>query len=140
MPRVLKLEEPADLPMPRAQEDVARRFYGRILGLKEVMKAPGERGVWFDVSGVPLRLRVAEPVPPSTTEVKARLRVDSAESFRQAATVARYRVYDAPAVTGTRAVILLDPFGNRVELREWREGAGAGTRVAEEAGPQPGNE
>lgn len=142
MPRVLSSDHPADLPMARGQEEVARKFYGRILGLREVMKTPGERGVWFDIGGVPFRLRVADPLPPPSTETKAKLRVDKAEPFRQALNVARYRAYDAPAIRGTKALIALDPFGNRVELREYLPGAAAqgGERVSERADPVPGNE
>lgn len=139
MPRVLSSDHPADLPMAKGQEEVARKFYGRILGLREVMKTPGERGVWFDVGGVPLRLRVAEPLPAPSNDVKAKLRVDNAEGFRQALNVARYRAYDAVALKGTKALVALDPFGNRVELRQYLAGA-SGERVSERADPVPGNE
>ena len=134
MPHVLKLEKETDLPMPKGQDDAARRFYGKLLGLREVMKTPGERGVWFDAKGTLLRLRYTDPMPAPTTEVKAHLHVDNAEGFRVAAQNARLRAWDAPAITGTRGLIVSDPFGNRLELREYRTAA-ARERVAEDAGP-----
>lgn len=139
MPRVLSSDHPADLVMARGQEEAARKFYGRILGLREVMKPAGERGVWFDVAGIPLRLRIADPLPAGSTEVRAKLRVDNAEGFRQALNVARYRAYDAIALKGTKALVALDPFGNRVELRQYLAGA-TGERVNEANEPVPGNE
>lgn len=137
MARVLKLDEDADLPMPRGQDEAARKFYGRILGLRETMRAPGERGVWFDVHGKKLRLRVADPMPPPSDSVKAHLEVDNVESIRQATLAARGRAWDAPAMAGTKGAILGDPFGNRVEIREYRPGASRErVLVREEAGDE----
>lgn len=104
--------------MPRGGEADARNYYGRILGLREVMKPPGERGLWFDVAGRSLKLRVTEPFPQPTTAVLAKFVVDDAEALRKAHDKARFRHYDAPPVVGTRGFWGLDPFGNRLEFRQ----------------------
>ncbi len=135
VPRVLKFDAPAVLAMPKGQEEAARRFYGKVLGLREIMKTPGERGVWFDLAGTTLKLRVDDAFAHPGEAVRAKLAVDNVEGFRQAAVAGRVRTWDAPAITGTRAVILGDPFGNRVELREFKAGAtGALERVREDVG------
>jgi catechol 2,3-dioxygenase-like lactoylglutathione lyase family enzyme len=133
MARVVKLEDNVDLPMKKGDEDVARKYYGRILGLRETMKAPGERGVWFQIGDTQLRLRAGDAAPEYSDAVKAFLEVDNAESYRRALQQARYRVWDAPSITGTRGVVTADPFGNRLELREYKPGhEGARERVREE--------
>jgi len=119
MPKVLAKESGDGVRMPPGQEVEARRFYGQLLGLKETMKPPGEKGVWFQTdAGLfkvlpdPAFKAAAPPVP------LARFRVDKAEALRQALDKARYRHYDAPPVEGTRGFYAHDAWGNRVELRE----------------------
>lgn len=112
------MEEGESVTMPPGQEAEARRFYGTILGLRETMKTPGEKGVWFVVDG-----RTFKVVPSATHKFaadkpQARFRVDKAEAMRMALDKARFRHYDAPHVVGTRGFYAHDPFGNRVELRE----------------------
>lgn len=123
MPRVLAMESGDVVFMPPGQEAEARRFYGQVLGLRETMKPPGEKGVWFAAEGGTFKvLPKAEHKPTPQTEPLARFRVDKAEPLRMALDKARYRHYDAPHVVGTRGFYAHDPFGNRVELRE-RPGA-----------------
>lgn len=124
MPKVLAKESGDVVHMPPGQEAEARRFYGQVLGLKETMKPPGEKGVWFSgggpQGGVFKVLPKADHRPPATHgEPLARFRVDKAEPLRMALDKARYRHYDAPHVPGTRGFYAHDPFGNRVELREY---------------------
>src|SRR5919206_3722512 len=47
MPKVLAKESGDEVFMPPGGEAEARRFYGQLLGLRETMKPPGEKGVWF---------------------------------------------------------------------------------------------
>ncbi|MHB8603610.1 MAG: VOC family protein [Thermoplasmatota archaeon] len=128
MARVVRFVTTSDLAMPRGAEQVARGFYGRMLGMREVMKPAGERGVWFKGEGGELRLKVVEPMPanpPGGGPVRAELEVDDAETLRKALLAARYRAYDAPPVAGTRGFFALDPFGNKLELRQKLAGAKA---------------
>lgn len=122
MPRVLGLEQGEQVFMPVGGEAQARRFYGQILGLRETMKAPGEKGVWFQTAEGVLKVTPQASFEASREKPVARFRVDSAEGLRAALDRARLRVWDAPHEVGTRGFYASDPFGNRVELRE-RPGA-----------------
>lgn len=135
MPKALSKEMGEGVWMPAGGEPDARRFYGQLLGLRETMKPPGERGVWFLVpvdedksrpagrdgiqrdSGLFKVLPAAE-FKPAQDKPQARFRVDKAEAMRMALDKARFRHYDAPAETGTRGFYALDPWGNKIELRE----------------------
>lgn len=123
MPRVVAKEAGEGVRMAPGGEVEARRFYGQLLGLKETMKPPGEKGVWFATPEGLFKVlpeagfRAAMNPPPS-----ARFRVDKAEPMRQALEKARFRVYDAPHEVGTRGFYAQDPWGNRVELRERPQG------------------
>lgn len=119
MPKVVAKEMGDEVRMPPGQEAEARRFYGQLLGLRETMKPPGERGCWFQTAdGLFKVIPDATFVQRSPTEPLARFRVDKAEAMRMALDKARFRHYDAPHVVGTRGFFAHDPFGNRIELRE----------------------
>ncbi|MEA3199758.1 MAG: hypothetical protein QOE90_1186 [Thermoplasmata archaeon] len=119
MPRVLAKEMGESVLMPPGGEAEARRFYGQMLGLKETMKPPGEKGIWFQTAEGLFKVlpqegfRAVLNPPPS-----ARFRVDKAETIRMALDKARFRHYDAPHEVGTRGFYAQDPWGNRIELRE----------------------
>lgn len=118
MARVLAKEMGDGVGMPPGKDADARRFYGQILGLKEAMKAPGEKGVWFTTAEGLFKLTPTPDFKPAGDKPQARFRVDKAEAMRMALDRARFRHYDAPPETGTRGFYALDPFGNRIELRE----------------------
>lgn len=118
MPKVLAKEDGDVVYMPPGGEADARRFYGQMLGLRETMKPPGEKGVWFQAEGGLFKVLPRPDFQPANDKPQARFRVDKAEPMRQALDKARFRHYDAPHVVGTRGFFAHDPFGNRVELRE----------------------
>jgi len=120
VPRVLAKEEGDGVRMPPGGEAEARRFYGQLLGLRESMKPPGEKGVWFVApdGGVFKVTPDAAFKPATATTPLARFRVDKAEPLRMALDKARFRHYDAPHVVGTRGFYAHDAWGNRIELRE----------------------
>lgn len=122
MPRVVAIEEGEGVTMTPGGEADARRFYGQLLGLRETMKTPGERGVWFQAEAKVFKVTPAPGHKPGGEKPLARFRVDKAEPLRMALDKARFRHYDAPHVVGTRGFYAHDPFGNRVELRERPQG------------------
>ncbi len=119
MPKVLAKEMGDVVHMAPGGEVEARRFYGQLLGLRETMKPPGEKGVWFSTPEGAFKVLPQEGFrAPLNPVVVARFRVDKAEAMRQALDKARFRHYDAPHEVGTRGFYAHDPWGNRVELRE----------------------
>jgi len=118
VPRVIAKEEGDGVAMPVGKDADARRFYGQLLGLKETMKPPGEKGVWFSTEAGLFKVLPAPDFKPAGDKPQARFRVDKAEPMRMALDKARFRHYDAPPEVGTRGFYALDPFGNKIELRE----------------------
>ena len=118
MPKALSKEMGEGVRMPVGGEAEARRFYGQMLGLKETMKTPGEKGVWFQCDSGLFKVLPSAEFKPAQDKPQARFRVDKAEAMRMALDKARFRHYDAPHEVGTRGFYAHDPWGNRIELRE----------------------
>lgn len=101
---------------PPGCEPAARRFYGELLGLRELEK-PGplrERGgVWFAVGAQQLHVGVEEAFAPARKAHPA-LRADDLESLAQRLEDAGHPVRWDDAVPGR--FFTDDPFGNRLEL------------------------
>lgn len=118
MPKALSKEMGESVRMPAGGDAEARRFYGHLLGLRETMRPAGERGVWFQCDSGLFKVIPDPAFRPAQEKPQARFRVDKAEALRMAIDKARLRHYDAPPEVGTRGFYALDPFGNKVELRE----------------------
>jgi catechol 2,3-dioxygenase-like lactoylglutathione lyase family enzyme len=111
------------LAMPSGGEDLARAFYGGVLGIPEVPKPPslaGRGGCWFEDGPVRVHLGVEDPFRPARKAHPA-LVVDDLAAFVDAAGLAFTWADDVPGLVHG---YVDDPCGNRIELVD----AGAGTR------------
>jgi ribosomal protein S18 acetylase RimI-like enzyme len=101
---------------PAGGEDVARAFYGELLGLPELVKPERLRprgGVWFAVGDQQLHVGIEEPFAPARKAHPA-LALPRASDLR--ALAARLQAAGhAIAFDGPRFYVE-DPFGNRLEL------------------------
>ena len=106
------------LAMPAGEEDLARGFYGSLLGMAELPK-PAELakrgGCWFGSGAVQIHLGVEQDFKPARKAHPALLCTD------YDALVARLRgagveVRDDTTIPGVRRAHISDPFGNRIEL------------------------
>jgi catechol 2,3-dioxygenase-like lactoylglutathione lyase family enzyme len=105
------------LACPARGEDEARRFYGELLGLREIEKPEPLRsrgGVWFECGAQQLHLGVEEPFAPARKAHPALLVPDVAELEALAARLGDVR-WDED-LPGYRRFYTEDPFGNRLEL------------------------
>ena len=105
--------------IPRGAEDEARRFYGRLLGLEEIVKPAELRengGLWFEVAGIQLHVGVEEVVARSKRHPA--FEVEDAAGVRHYLEEQGVRTKDEPDAAGMRRFSLFDPFGNRIELME----------------------
>ena len=114
------------LAMPAGREDAARRFYGEVLGLRELSKPPelaARGGVWFALADAQLHLGVDPDFRPAH---KAHVALDAqdldlvAERCRAAGHAPR----PDGRIPGQRRFYVEDPFGNRLEVMEMRRAAG----------------
>ena len=126
------------LSMPAGGESAARRFYGELLGLREVAKPPplaARGGCWFaGPSGVDIHLGVEEGF---VAAVKAHpcFVVSDLEIARERLTDAGVTLERDESGLEVARGYLRDPFGNRIELVDARDAgfSGIGSVSAPEA-------
>lgn len=108
------------LAMPAGQEETAREFYARTLGIPEVPKPPElakRGGAWFEDGAVRIHLGVEADFRPARKAHPALIVRDLATLV---ATLRGkgHEVVPADGVAGYVRVHVFDPFGNRIELME----------------------
>ena len=110
------------LAMPPGQEDQARSFYSRILGLLEVpkperLKARG--GCWFELGDLKIHLGVEKDFRASE-KAHVGLIVDDLAALLETCAAERVKiVFDDPLETAggpKEHAYIFDPFGNRIEV------------------------
>jgi catechol 2,3-dioxygenase-like lactoylglutathione lyase family enzyme len=109
------------LLMPTGGEPAARRFYGELLGLREVAKpeelAP-RGGCWFvGVGGTAIHLSVDQRFIAAPKAHPGLIVVDL-EAARRSLVAGGARVVEDPSGVRLRRCYTEDPFGNRIELIE----------------------
>jgi catechol 2,3-dioxygenase-like lactoylglutathione lyase family enzyme len=111
------------LSMPPGQEDEARRFYGQVLGLKEVAKPrelAGRGGCWFVGKDAAIHLA---PETGFTPHAKAHpaLVIRHLRPAREALGAAGVPIEEDDSDLPVRRCYIRDPFGNRIELVDRRD-------------------
>lgn len=108
------------LAAPPGCEESARRFFGSLLGLREVAKPEALKargGVWFALGAQQLHVGVSDSFAPARKAhpalLVARGELDALAERLQAAGVPV--TWDG-AIPGTRRFYAEDPWGNRIEL------------------------
>ncbi len=107
------------LAMPAGGEQLARQFYGKLLGLVEIPKPPNlaaRGGAWFQCGPLQLHLGVESEFRPAKKAHPALL-VTALADLLKSLTAAGFEVkYDTEPVQGFDRAFTSDPFGNRIEL------------------------
>jgi len=107
--------------IPVGGEDVARAFYGGVLGMAEVSKPPvlaARGGCWFTSGTAVLHLGVEEPFAPARKAHPAFL-VTSLDSVRSSLEAAGHECTDSSGeIPGVYRFHTFDPFGNRLEFQQ----------------------
>ena len=106
-------------------ESAAREFYQHVLGIPEVPKPPHlakRGGVWFERGALKIHLGVEADFRPARKAHPALLVVDL-ESMIVRLKERNVEVIDDDPLEGYVRVYVADPFGNRIELMEPRNGS-----------------
>ena len=102
--------------------DVAasRRFYGELLGLKEI---PPPRtfdfvALWFDLGGTYLHL-LQKPIPDTISARHFCLHVSDIASARAHVATQKIPIDETVKIPGAERFFIRDPDGNRIEILHW---------------------
>jgi hypothetical protein len=109
--------------MPAGGEDLARVFYGRVLGIEEIPKPANlakRGGCWFERGDLKIHLGVEADFRPARKAHLALL-VSGLQQLVENLKASGYALKDDEPLEGYRRVYIDDPFGNRIELLEPRE-------------------
>lgn len=108
------------LAMPQGEEEKARAFYDRLLGLPEVPKPENLRargGCWFESGHLKVHLGVDPDFRPARKAHPAFV-VDGLDALVQVLSSAGCHVVEDEPLSGYNRRYVSDPFGNRIELIE----------------------
>ena len=111
------------IAMPEQGEDLARQFYGEILGLPEVPKPEVLRqkgGVWFRTGNLDLHLGVDRPFVPAK-KAHVAYQIDDLDGVKARLAEAGCPIVEDEYLPGYDRFYTADPFGNRVELLRARD-------------------
>jgi catechol 2,3-dioxygenase-like lactoylglutathione lyase family enzyme len=117
--RIERLEH-VQLAMPAGGEELARVFYGHLLGIPEIPKPLNlakRGGCWFERGELKIHLGVDSDFRPARKAHAALLVADLPKLIGQLRT-SGYLVRDDEPLDGYYRVYVDDPFGNRIELME----------------------
>jgi catechol 2,3-dioxygenase-like lactoylglutathione lyase family enzyme len=106
---------------PPGNEPDARRFYGALLGLRELPKpegVAGSGGAWFQCGAQQLHIGVQEPFLPAGRAHPALAVADAAtlDVMADRLTSAGAPVQWDERIAGVRRFFTEDPWGNRLEI------------------------
>jgi catechol 2,3-dioxygenase-like lactoylglutathione lyase family enzyme len=111
------------LSMPPGGEAEARRFYGTILGLREVAKPPelaGRGGCWFVGADAAIHLARENGFTPHAKSHPA-LVIRGLDAARDALAEAGVAIEEDDSGLPVARCYVRDPFGNRIELVDARD-------------------
>jgi catechol 2,3-dioxygenase-like lactoylglutathione lyase family enzyme len=103
---------------PRGRDDVARAFYGGLLGMEELPKPEALRargGCWFRAGAQQLHVGIEERFVPAR-KAHPGLVVSELGPIRDRLRLAGVEFEDDASIPGVDRLYVTDPFGNRLEL------------------------
>ena len=131
IPLRLRAIHHVQLVIPRGSEATARRFYGDVLGLREIAKPEQLRargGLWFEVGSQQLHLGIDDG--PVNRKSHVAFETDSVDAVRECLEANGLSAGADVALPGMDRCETRDPFGNRLEfVALWDEVAHDGDPV-----------
>ena len=115
------------LAIPPNRESEARRFYGEVLGLREIPKPAAlaaRGGAWFELGDVQLHLGVEADFRPAR-KAHVAFEVGDLDAISARCQAAGHELRSDGAIGGLRRCFVDDPFGNRLELMDAKCEGGA---------------
>lgn len=117
---ILKRIDHIQIAIPSGEEDKARQFYAKALGMKEVVKPANlakRGGCWFEMGEVRVHLGVDPDFRPAKKAHPAFV-VETLGEWCKRLELAGFPCKDDEPLNGFHRTYVADPFGNRIELME----------------------
>jgi len=108
------------LCFPVGAEEEARKFYGGVLGLHELVDLgyPLPKGaIWYEIGGIQLHVR-AENIPFYSSQRHPAFEVNNLEGAREVLEANGITVTYESKIPDRNRFSFRDPFGNRIEFLE----------------------
>ena len=109
------------LAAPKGSEDIAKRFFGEILGFQEVEKPEVLKkrgGVWFQFGNYQIHIGIEEPFAPAKKAHPA-FQVENLEALKTHLMKHEVNFIVDTDLPGANRIYVSDSFGNRIEILEW---------------------
>ena len=116
--RIKRLDH-VQICIPFGEEEKAREFYTRVLGLEEIEKPDVLKpngGLWFKVADIQLHIGVEEMQGKSKRHPA--FEVEGLNEIREYLREDHVQIREEPRVPGLNRFSFFDPFGNRIEFLE----------------------
>ncbi|MGL4650550.1 MAG: VOC family protein [Caldilineaceae bacterium] len=107
------------LPRPPGSDEAARRFYGALLGLREIPPPQSLAAldlIWFQLSDTELHLFAEEPSGQDHSGRHLCIAFDDVEAVREQLEAGGVAVIGTLPIPGRPRYFVRDPFGNLVEI------------------------
>jgi len=107
--------------IPVGEEEKARDFYGKMLGLTEIEKPDSLKpngGVWFQVGDLQLHIGT-EKMSPEKGKRHVAFRVDDIAAVETLCIENGLTIHREKPIPGAERFSVRDPFGNRTEFISW---------------------
>lgn len=110
------------LAAPKGSEPTARTFYGEILGFTEIEKPEllkKRGGVWFSFGSYQIHIGIEEPFAPAKKAHPA-FQIKNLEALKVHLSKSDVSFIVDSDLPGANRIYVHDPFGNRIEILEWK--------------------
>lgn len=107
------------ITIPQGAEDIGRRFYVQVLGLREVAKPVslrGRGGFWLELGDVQIHVGTEDGPDRHATKAHLAYEVNDVAAWRERLRQQGISILDAAPIPGYDRLEFRDPFGNRIEL------------------------
>ncbi|RKL66565.1 glyoxalase [Salipaludibacillus neizhouensis] len=109
----------AQITIPKGEEEEAKNFYCKVLGLKKVEKPDslkGRGGFWLQVGETQVHVGTEEGFDRLTTKAHLAYQVEDVSYWRETLEENGIKVLDSVPIPNFERFEFRDPFGNRVEI------------------------
>ena len=116
--RIRRLDH-VQLCIPIGEEEQAREFYTRVLGLEEIEKPDALKpngGLWFKIADI--QLHIGAEAAQGKSKRHPAFEVEDLEQIREYLLGSGVKIKDETPVPGLNRFSFFDPFGNRIEFLE----------------------